>query len=87
MVLLPTSEFSKNFLCMSADLRKSFMCRYVATELATDAVINVGDVKFYLHKVCTDASLQRVQSIEYIAYRILSIMFLKLKNACNRRTD
>ncbi|KAG5535511.1 hypothetical protein RHGRI_023322 [Rhododendron griersonianum] len=33
--------------------------RYVATELATDAVINVGDVKFYLHKVCTDASLQR----------------------------
>lgn len=27
------------------------MCRYVATELATDIVVNVGDVKFYLHKV------------------------------------
>ncbi|KAG5623826.1 hypothetical protein H5410_009044, partial [Solanum commersonii] len=27
--------------------------RYVATELATDMVINVGDVKFYLHKVCS----------------------------------
>ena len=27
------------------------MSRYVATELASDIVINVGDVKFYLHKV------------------------------------
>lgn len=27
--------------------------RYVATELATDMVIVVGDVKFYLHKVQT----------------------------------
>lgn len=27
--------------------------RYVATELATDITVNVGDVKFYLHKVCT----------------------------------
>lgn len=25
--------------------------RYVATELATDMVISVGDVKFYVHKV------------------------------------
>lgn len=25
--------------------------RYVATELATDVVVNVGDVKFFLHKV------------------------------------
>ena len=33
------------------------MSRYVATELATDIVINVGDVKFYLHKVCTHVCL------------------------------
>lgn len=26
-------------------------CRYVSSELATDAIINVGEVKFYLHKV------------------------------------
>ena len=25
--------------------------RFVATELATDIVISIGDVKFYLHKV------------------------------------
>lgn len=25
--------------------------RYVASDLATDVVVNVGDVKFYLHKV------------------------------------
>jgi len=25
--------------------------RYVATELATDIAVNVGDVKVYLHKV------------------------------------
>lgn len=25
--------------------------RYVATDLATDIVVNVGNVKFYLHKV------------------------------------
>lgn len=30
----------------------NFIFRYVAAELATDMVINVGDVKFYLHKVC-----------------------------------
>lgn len=28
-----------------------YLSRYVATELASDVVINVGDVKFYLHKV------------------------------------
>ena len=27
------------------------MSRYVATELAVDIVINIGEVKFYLHKV------------------------------------
>lgn len=27
--------------------------RFVATELATDIVISIGDVKFYLHKVAT----------------------------------
>jgi hypothetical protein len=27
------------------------MCRYVASELATDIILIVGDVKFYLHKV------------------------------------
>lgn len=27
------------------------ICRYVAAELATDIIVNVGDVKFYLHKV------------------------------------
>lgn len=26
--------------------------RYVSSELATDVTINVGEVKFYLHKVC-----------------------------------
>lgn len=26
-------------------------CRYVSSELATDVIINVGDVKFFLHKV------------------------------------
>lgn len=28
-----------------------FICRYIATELASDVVISVGDVKFDLHKV------------------------------------
>lgn len=30
---------------------KHIFVRYVATELATDIVVNVGNVKFYLHKV------------------------------------
>ncbi|PSS36030.1 BTB/POZ domain-containing protein [Actinidia chinensis var. chinensis] len=34
--------------------------RYVATELATDIVINVGDVKFYLHK---SARLQKLVAV------------------------
>lgn len=29
----------------------SYSCRYVSSELATDVIINVGEVKFYLHKV------------------------------------
>lgn len=35
------------------------MCRYVATELATDIVVNVGDVKFYLHKVWNSYDLEQ----------------------------
>ena len=35
------------------------MCRYVASELATDIVVNVGEVKFYLHKVCWSVDLHR----------------------------
>jgi hypothetical protein len=27
------------------------MCRYVSSDLSTDIVLIVGDVKFYLHKV------------------------------------
>lgn len=32
-------------------LKMHFMCRYVASELASDIVVSVGDIKFYLHKV------------------------------------
>lgn len=35
------------------------MFRYVATELATDIVVNVGDVKFYLHKVLIVISIEK----------------------------
>ena len=35
--------------------------RYVATELATDIVVNVGDVKFYLHKVWTRINLSSLK--------------------------
>jgi hypothetical protein len=34
--------------------------RFVTTELATDIVITVGDVKFYLHKVQAQSSSCRV---------------------------
>ncbi|KAL0543139.1 hypothetical protein IC582_018227 [Cucumis melo] len=40
--------------------------RYVATELATDIVVNVGDVKFYLHKfplLSKSARLQKLVSL------------------------
>ncbi|KAK2974488.1 hypothetical protein RJ640_018653 [Escallonia rubra] len=44
-------------------LKQVSMCRYVATELATDIVVNVGDAKFYLHKfplLSKSASLQKL---------------------------
>lgn len=41
------------------------MCRYVATELATDIAVNVGDVKFYLHKVCRHL-IPKVNSYKFI---------------------
>lgn len=37
--------------------------RYVATELATDMVINVGDVKFYLHKFPLLSKSSRLQKL------------------------
>ncbi|KAF2294697.1 hypothetical protein GH714_015586 [Hevea brasiliensis] len=37
--------------------------RYVATELATDIVINVGDVKFYLHKFPLLSKSARLQKL------------------------
>lgn len=40
------------------------MSRYVATELATDIVVNVGDVKFYLHKVRNSCILEKVLYLE-----------------------
>ncbi|KAK3013913.1 hypothetical protein RJ639_009441 [Escallonia herrerae] len=46
-------------------LKQVSMCRYVATELATDIVVNVGDAKFYLHKfplLSKSASLQKLVS-------------------------
>lgn len=33
--------------------------RYVATELATDMVVSVGDVKFYVHKVYSFQSVTK----------------------------
>nr|GMC57651.1 BTB/POZ domain-containing protein NPY3 isoform X1 [Ipomoea batatas] len=37
--------------------------RYVATELATDVVINVGDVRFYLHKFPLLSKSSRLQKL------------------------
>ncbi|KAJ7944514.1 BTB/POZ domain-containing protein [Quillaja saponaria] len=37
--------------------------RYVATELATDIVVNVGDVKFYLHKFPLLSKSARLQKL------------------------
>ncbi|XVE87017.1 hypothetical protein DITRI_Ditri18aG0082100 [Diplodiscus trichospermus] len=37
--------------------------RYVATELATDIVINIGDVKFYLHKFPLLSKSARLQKL------------------------
>jgi len=42
--------FESNFLKMTGE---HYICRFVATELATDIIVNVGEVKFYLHKVVT----------------------------------
>lgn len=42
--------------------------RFVATELATDIVINVGDVKFYLHKVWTVLFIVKVLFVKQFIY-------------------
>ncbi|CAK9144045.1 unnamed protein product [Ilex paraguariensis] len=42
------------------------MSRYVATELATDIVVNVGDVKFYLHKFPLLSKSARLQKLVVI---------------------
>lgn len=34
------------------------LCRYVASDLTSDITVNVGDVKFYLHKVQCLSSTQ-----------------------------
>ncbi|KAF6170606.1 hypothetical protein GIB67_020168 [Kingdonia uniflora] len=39
------------------------ICRYVATELTTDIIVNVGDVKFYLHKFPLLSKSARLQKL------------------------
>lgn len=41
-------------------LDENVFFRFVATELATDIVIIVGEVKFYLHKVHTNSTILQV---------------------------
>lgn len=50
LVLFSYSNEEKCLFIMKMTDKTSIL-RYVATELATDMVIAVGDVKFYLHKV------------------------------------
>ena len=40
------------FMSFSLAAFHVFFCRYVSSDLATDVTIIVGEVKFYLHKVC-----------------------------------
>lgn len=39
----------------------------MATELATDIIVNVGDVKFYLHKVVSHTVLCTLVDINLVA--------------------
>lgn len=50
--MISFSVISSNSYFLIANFQNC-ISRFVATELATDIVINVGDVKFYLHKVRT----------------------------------
>ncbi|XP_050261421.1 BTB/POZ domain-containing protein NPY2-like isoform X1 [Quercus robur] len=43
--------------------RSITMCRYVASELATDIILIVGDVKFYLHKFPLLSKSSRLQKL------------------------
>lgn len=45
---------------MDITTKRICVSRYVATELATDLVVNVGDVKFYLHKVYLTYDLELI---------------------------
>lgn len=38
----------------------------MASELATDVVVNIGDVKFYLHKVCRSVNEKNVYKLNNI---------------------
>ena len=39
--------------------------RYVSSDLATDVTINVGEVKFFLHKVCLFVFL-KCENIDFL---------------------
>lgn len=48
--------------------------RYVASDLATDVVVNVGDVKFYLHKVKLKSQKKR-KTINQETHRCVTFRF------------
>jgi TM2 domain-containing membrane protein YozV len=50
------SERGLTPFCPTCSNKMPFMCRYVAGDLASDIVVSIGDMKFYLHKVCSNLS-------------------------------
>ncbi|KAI5434683.1 BTB/POZ domain-containing protein npy3 [Lathyrus oleraceus] len=51
------------WLALCSSFSSLAFCRYVATELASDIVVNVGDVKFYLHKFPLLSKSLRLQKL------------------------
>lgn len=51
LILFPLRLIQDFLICFNEIWVILVSFRYVVTELATDIVVNVGDVKFYLHKV------------------------------------
>jgi len=53
ITMLVLSEYKLRNLAYRSDNILVNLCflRYVSSELATDVIVIIGDVKFYLHKV------------------------------------
>lgn len=70
---------ASNFSLYWSSILMLHLCRYVSSELATDVMINVGEVKFCLHKVWSPFSTFSSSELNVRISWMIELLYFNLK--------